>query len=286
MTSPLLSRLARCCVVSVFLSAGSASAAGFHFFKVEAVAATNDVGAVAGGRGFSTFSELVHLWAVAGDPALEGPFVREAWLESRSVGPVIGVVPPTFVDLVRPYGNALLVPWGSFVVGGEAATRTSFTTSWAQHLILNIPGYFQADPRRVYAGPTVGIGLNGTWWRDWKDVPDNPAMTGKLTGQAGLALGGTVRDTWYAQARATGRLDLFGDHQRELVVMGITGVSLDRVGVPFGVEITGELDQGDDNVHAAPATTWKAHGAFYWKLTPPYQTRLEEAVEREAPLPD
>lgn len=259
-----------------------AAAAGFHFFKVEAIGGVNSAGEAGAGLGFSTFSDLLHLWATVADPALDGPIVREAWLESRTAGPVIGVVPPAFGDLVRPYDNSLLVPWGSFTLGGEAATHTAFTTSWAQHLVLNLPGLAHADPRRLYAGPSVGLGLNGTWWHDWKDLPDNPVMTGKLTGQGGFVAGATLRDTVYAQARATGRLDLFNDHQRELVVMGVTGLSLERVGVPFGVEVTGELDLGNDNVHASDATTWKTHALLYWKLTPPFQTRLEEAVEREA----
>jgi hypothetical protein len=266
----------------LFVTAPSAEAAGFHFFKVEGLATVASAGDYAGGVGLSPFSDLFHGWVTFGDPAGDGRIVREGWIESRRLGPVLGVVPPDFEDMVPHRANAWIVPWSTWRAGGNADQRRSFELAFAQHAIVNGLAFAGADPRRAFVGPDLGVGLEGTWWRGWKDVDGANVMTGKLTGQAGLAAGVTVRDTWYAQARSTARIDLFGAHQTQWLTAGDMGIFLDRVGVPFGVEVRGELELGDDNVHARDEARWSALAMVYWKLTPPFQTRIEEAVEREA----
>lgn len=260
-----------------------AGAAGFHFLRADLIGGVSGHGAAGalpeGGIGVSAVSDAVAGWITFGDPA-EGPLVRAWRLESSWHGPVIGVVPRAFRGLVPPPAVPFAVPWVQAHVGGDAAARKLVEADVSGHYLLNVPGFWNVDPRRVYVGPSAGLGLNGTWWERWRDEADGYVMTGKVTGEAGLLAGITVRDTWYAQARAVGALDLFGRHQGNVNLAGVTGVFLDRVGVPVGVEVRGDLDHGDDTASIALETRWAVRASVFWKLTPPYQTRIEEDLER------
>ena len=257
----------------------SAHAAGFHFVRAEAIGGVTD-GVPEGGVGVSAFSDATCGWITFGDPANDGALVRAWRLESAWSGPELGVVPRLFRELVEPYAVPFAVPWVQAHLGGDAAAGKHLTADLSGHHLLNVPGFWGVDPRRAYLGPSLGLGLNGTWWRGWRDVADGVVMTGKVTGEAGLLAGVTVRDTWYAQARAVVHVDLFGLHQSNLGLAAVTGFFLDRAGLPVGLELRGELGRGDDTASTRRETRWAARAALFWKLAPPFQTKLEEAIER------
>ena len=256
-----------------------AEAAGFHFARAEVIGGMTE-GVPEGGVGASVVSDVLNGWITFGDPAVDGHLVRAWRIDSSFHGPVLGVVPPTFRGLVRPHDVRFAVPWFQGHLGGEAAAGKLVEADVSGHYVLNVPGFWNVDPRHAYIGPSAGLGLNGTWWEGWRGAPDGVVMTGKATGEAGFLAGVTVRDTWYAQGRAVLSLDLFGAHQKNLGVAAETGVFLDRVGVPVGVEVRGELDRGNDTVTTLPATRWAVRLGLFWKLTPPFQTKIEEGIER------
>lgn len=256
----------------------TADAAGYHFLKAEALYGVRP-DAPEAGVGLSLVSDALAAWVTFGDPARDGHLVRTWRLEGQSRGPVIGHVPPAFDPLVAQPRIAWLLPWTPLRVGGDADAGKDLEVDLSAHSLLNVPGFFGVDPRRAYAGPSVGLGVNGTWWDGWRGG-DTAVATGKVTAEVGLGGGVTLRDTVYAQARALGHVDLFGVHQVNLGVTATTGVYLDRVGLPVGVELRGELDAGNDNAALTPGTDWAVLTSVYWKLAPEYQTRIEERVER------
>ncbi|MDP2312553.1 MAG: hypothetical protein Q8P41_06575 [Pseudomonadota bacterium] len=257
----------------------TASAAGFHFVRAEVIGGVT--GQVPeGGVGASFISDALHGWATFGDPAVDRHLVRAWRVGSSFLGPVLGVVPPTFRGMVPRNDVPFALPWVQAHLGGEAAAGKLVEADVSGHYVLNVPGFWDVDPRRAYVGPSAGLGLNGTWWEGWRGDESGVVMTGKATGEAGFLAGVTLRDTWYAQGRAVVSLDLFGAHQSNLGVAATTGVFLDRVGIPVGVEVRGELDRGNDTVTTEPATRWAARLALFWKLTPPFQTKIEEDLER------
>ncbi len=257
----------------------TADAAGFHFLRADVIGGVT-AGVPEGGVGASAVSDALAGWITFGSPRLDGHVVRAWRFESSFHGPVIGVVPRAFRGLVDPYDVPFAVPWVQGHLGGDAAAGKLVEADVSGHYVLNVPGFWQVDPRIVYVGPSAGLGLNGTWWQGWRDQPEGVVMTGKVTGEAGLLAGVTVRDTWYAQARAVASLDLFGVHQSNLGVAGVTGVFLDRVGLPIGFEVRAQLDRGDDTASTRAETRWSMRASLFWKLTPPYQTRIEEDIER------
>lgn len=257
----------------------TAHAAGFHLARAELIGGVT-AGVPEGGVGASLVSDAVNGWITFGDPSADRHVVRAWRLDSSFDGPVLGVVPPTFRGLVRPHDVPFALPWLHAHVGGDAASGKLVEADVSGHYLFSVPGLWRVDPRRAYLGPSAGLGLNGTWWEGWRGAPDGIVMTGKLTGEAGLLAGVTVRDTWYAQGRAVVSLDLFGEHQSNVGAAAETGVFLDRVGLPVGVEVRGELDRGNDTVTTLPATNWAVRLGVFWKLTPPFQTKIEEDLER------
>jgi hypothetical protein len=181
-----------------------------------------------------------------------------------------------FVDLYDIDGElpAWLVPMSWSRMGGDALARKRFTWDPSQHLMWSLPGMFKVPARRFYLGPTAGLGLNLTWWERWKDEADETVCTGKLTGEAGAALGLHWRETLYAQGRGTFHYDLFGIHQRGLNAAAVAGVFLGKVGRPVGLEIKGELEQGNDTVTTREERTWTLRAAVYVK------SQLDEEVLR------
>lgn len=258
----------------------SAYAAGFHYLKAEAIVGVTDEATPEGGVGFSLVSDALSGRITFGAPRAGGHVVRGWSLEGETLGPVIGYVPPTFRGLVPDTSVRALLPWTPFRVGGDAGTGKAFEADLATHALFNVPGLWGVDPRHAYVGPSLGLGLNGTWWDGWRGE-DAPVMTGKLTAETALGGGVTVRDTWYAQGRALAHMDLFGTHQGGLGVSGATGVFLDRAGLPLGLEVRGDVTTGNDTVTTGAETDWGVFTSVYWKLSPEYQTRIEEQVERK-----
>ena len=264
----------------MLLLLSSAEAAGFHYVRAEAIGGLGDGEIAEGGVGASLISDIARGWITFGDPARDGHVVRAWRVSSAADGPVLGLVPRDFRGLVRPYDVPFVLPWLHGHVGGDALARKHVEAEVAGHYVLNVPGFWEVDPRRAHLGPTAGLALNGTWWDEWRDEPGPAVMTGKVRGEAGLVGGVTARDTWYAQAHAVASLDLFGIHQVNVGVAGVTGLYLARLGVPLGVEVRGELDRGNDTVTTRPETHWSLRTLLFWKLAPPFQTRIEERIER------
>lgn len=250
----------------------NADAAGFHFLRAELIGGAAEAVPEAG-VGVSALSDILAGWITFGDPATDGHVVRAWRVQSSFYGPVLGVVPPTFRGIVPPHDVPFAMPWVHASLGGDASTFRAFEADLAGHYLFNVPGLWELDPRRGYVGPSLGIGAEGTVWHD------APA-TGQAKAEAGFLAGVTVRDTWYVQARSVGSIDLFGDHRKSLDSAMVTGVFLDRVGIPAGVELRGELAHGDDTRSGELETSWAVRASVLWKLVPPFQTRIEENLER------
>ncbi|MFZ5481484.1 MAG: hypothetical protein ACOZNI_32280 [Myxococcota bacterium] len=264
-------------LLSAMVSA--AVAAGFHFLKAEGIYGVGEGGVPEAGAGVSLMSDSFGAWATFGSPGADGGVLRAWRLEGQPLGPVIGYVPPAFRGMVAQAANPRAIPWMPVRIGGDAAARKDLEIDVGTHWLVNAPGFWEIDPRHAYLGPSVGIGANATWWDGWRGG-DAPVMTGKLKAEAGFGGGLTLRDTWYAQGRARAWVDLFGGHQGGVSGAAATGVYLHRVGLPLGLELRGEIERGDDNVLAAPDTSWSLRAAVFWRLAPEYQTRIEEDIER------
>lgn len=261
---------------------GAALASGYHFLKVEGLAGYDDAGRVSGGVGLGTWSDLLGAWLSFGDPGADGWALRQAWVDVGPWGPTIGVVPPAFADIVDPPRLPWLLPWTRARVGSDMDHHRYAQALVQQAWVLNPLAWAGSDPQVAYLGPTAGLGLQADWWRDWREVTDLHVMTGKLSARGGLAGGLTLRDTWYVQASALAGVDLFGIHQVELGLAGVTGFFFDRLGLPLGLELEGRWLAGDDNAAVTWGSSWETRAGLYWKLVPPHRTRLEEEVSRRA----
>jgi hypothetical protein len=250
----------------------NADAAGFHFLRAEVIGGAAEATPEAG-VGISALSDILAGWITFGDPAVDGHVVRAWRVQSSYHGPILGVVPPTFRGLVPLYDVPFAIPWVQAHLGGDASTFKAFEADIAGHYLFNVPGLWELDPRRGYLGPSLGIGAEGTVW-------DGAPASGQAKAEAGFLAGITLRDTWYIQARTVGSVSLFGEHYTNLNTAAVTGVFLDRVGLPVGLEVRGELDHGGDTRSRAVETTWAVRAALFWKLVPPFQTRIEEQLER------
>lgn len=255
-----------------------AAAAGFHLFRLEAQGGFTDQADWSAGVGARFFSDALHARVALGDPAT-GPLLREAWLESRALGPVIGVVRPELADLVRERRVPWLLPWTAAALGGEAATRRRLVVDVSHHRVLNLAAFADVDSHAAWVGPSVGLGAESTWWVDYAGSGRDP-LRASLTAEAGFGGGLTLRDTWYLQAAAVTQVGLFGEHAWEARARGATGLSFERLGAPVGLELGGEVHHGDHNVTAEVRTTTSGRVSVWWQLAPPYQTRIEERVEQ------
>lgn len=255
----------------MLLLCAGAHAAGFHFLKGEAIVGVDATGGVEAGVGASMVSDAARAWMTFGDAPVG---VVKAWrIEARPEGPVIGWVPRDFRALYPAYPRPWLFRWTSARLGGDADLRQTAAGELTVNGLLNLPGFADVDPRHAYAGPSLAVGAHATAWR-------GAEATGSLTASAGLAAGITLRDTWYAQARGEGRVDLFGTHALDVGGSAITGLYFARAGLPVGIEVTGELHHGADRFDARPGTDWTLRGALYFKRTPQFQTPTEERIEQ------
>ena len=209
-----------------------------------------------------------------GDPSLDDDHrLKELWLECRYRGPVMGTMPFAMVmaledDEADKAPGPFVVPFRFWRIGVDHTSRRNGEWDWSDHLAFNVPGLFHRDPRRLLFGPTVGFGLNLTWWERWKDVADYTVNTGKVTAETGWVLGFDADNTLFAQARATAAVDLFGIHQSSLNMSGIAGFFLGRWHVPLGMEITAEMDRGNDTWDTLSHSTWSARAALVWRFLP------------------
>jgi len=275
------------------LLAAPAHAAGYHLLEVDAIyGAAEPTGGQATSRltesppeaGFGLYpiSDQFGFWITFGDPDESGDGhghrVKEWWIDGSWYGYPLGAPPPRIEadpDLETPF----IVPmtWGR--MGTDHTTRRSFVFDESYHLMLSLPGFWEVQPRQFHFGPTVGAGVNLTWWDRWKDTADTVVNTGKITGEAGWALGATWHDALFGQARATFHYDLFGIHQTNLGVAGVVGFFLGRLGKPFGFEVKGELDRGNDTVTTDLATSWCLRGVLFFRAPIPVRTETPELDE-------
>ena len=255
------------------------SAAGYHVLKADVHHGQSSAGSEETGFGFSLYSDEFATSFTYGSPNGDDRRLREAWLGGSWWGPVMGVVPTDFADLEERYDDLSrrrirgLMPYRFWRVGSNAEEHRKFSWDWSTHTVFNLPGAFGADHRRFLFGPTVGFGLNLTWWDRWRDSTDRIINTGKVTGEAGWVAGLAWQDV-YAQGRLTSSVDLFGQHQWSTNLAAIAGILLRKL--PFGLEFQGELTRGNDTVDLAEKTVWKALLALQFRLLPDQVSGSEE----------
>jgi len=256
-----------------------AQAAGYHVLKADVHHGQSSAGSEETGFGFSLYSDEFATSFTYGAPNDDERRLRDAWIGGSWWGPVMGVVPTDFADLEERYDDLSrrrvrgLMPYRFWRFGSNAEERRNLSWDWSTHTVFNLPGAFGADRRRLLFGPTVGFGLNLTWWDQWRDSTDRIINTGKVTGEAGWIAGLAWQDV-YAQGRITSSVDLFGQHQWSTNLAAIAGILLRKV--PFGLEFQGELTRGNDTVDLAERTVWKALLALQFRVLPDQVSGSEE----------
>jgi hypothetical protein len=245
---------------------------------------------VEAGFAASIFSDALVYWMTFGDRSTDGHRVKEAWLESHHYGPQLGVSP--LVSLEEDDSRKLPL-WldgvGWFRIGADHTVRKTFEVDASRHFVLTLPGFWDIPSERFHFGPTAGLGWNATWWENWKDRSDKTVATGKITAEVGWVLGAFGWDTVFVQGRTTLHYDLFGIHQTQLKLAAITGLYLDRVGVPLGIQFSGELDRGNDTVTTELLEWWSARVGLVYHMVPrarePSLEEMLEALESLQQLP-
>ncbi|MDP6934967.1 MAG: hypothetical protein QGG40_18745, partial [Myxococcota bacterium] len=199
-----------------------------------------------------------------------GHRVREWWFEGGVFGPQLGIEPEVFRDedeepVEMP---SFLFPFNWWRLGAEADTRRRFVYDTSNHMVLSIPGIWGVDGRLLHFGPSVGMGLNLTWWENWRDVATQVVNTGKITAEGGWVVGYGSGEGLYAQGRGTWHYDLFGIHQFNRETVGTAGVFLGGMGLPVALEIHGEHNLGNDTVTTELSEEWEARVVLVYKDVP------------------
>ena len=238
----------------------------------------------------SIFSDALVYWMTFGDRSTDGHRVKEAWLESHHYGPQLGRSP-----LLSPIEeeSRRLPLWlegiGWFRIGADHTVRKTFEVDASRHFMLTLPGFWNIPSERFHFGPTAGLGWNATWWDNWKDSSDKTVATGKITAEAGWVLGAIGWDTVFFQGRTTFHYDLFGIHQTQLTLAAITGLYMDRIKVPLGIQFSGELERGNDTVTTDLLEWWSARVALVYHMLPrtrePSIEEMLDALEDMQPVP-
>ncbi|MFH1467787.1 MAG: hypothetical protein ABIO70_25600 [Pseudomonadota bacterium] len=252
----------------------TARAAGFHLAKADLLGGISESGQIEAGLGLSLYSEELAGWVTFGDPAFDGGHrVKEWWFESRVRGPVMGTLPLSmetlgFEEPERVGRASLFMPVRAWRLGADHTTGRWLDWRWSGHGLLNTAAAWSADPRSLLFGPSLGLGVNLTWWQGWRGNDEKLINTGKLTLEGGWIAGFVLHDLFYTQVRLVARYDAFGVHQAELGVLGLTGLSLEQKGLPLGLELSGHLSHGDDTVSLRTATSWTVRIGLCYRLMP------------------
>lgn len=271
------------------LTAAPAEAAGYDLFKLEGRYGSSEQGAIEAGFGLFVVSDQLGFWLTLGEKDAggrgRGSLLKEWWLEGSWFGYQLGIPPVDELKLdkkriVRP---TLLFPYGWARFGQDRTTGRLLAFEGSQHLAMSIPGAWDKDARLVHFGPTAGFGLHLGWWDQWRDISPTTVATGKVTAEAGWIAGASWREILYGQARFTGRYDLFGVHQTAAGLAGVAGFFLGPLGEPLGLELKGELDVGNDNVHLANEQTWRVQVVLYIKADTP---RAPAALPDQLEIPE
>ena len=249
----------------------SASAAGFHYLRVAAIAGTNSEAAPEAGVGVSTWSDSAEAWVTfGGKPGAPG--VRSWRVQTGAFGPEMGLVPPAFEATSPPSTRPWLVTWAPTRLGGDPGRGVAVEVDQAAYAAINLPGSFGVDPRRALFGPVLGVAATATWWTA-------PTPYAVITRDVGAVAGLTLRDTIYAQAIGLARFGMFADEPPVLRGGAVAGVYLGRPLAPIGLEVRGDVEHGRVDASSARETRWSARASLYWRFAPEHRTRIEERVQ-------
>ena len=293
----------------VFAAAGTlphrATASGYYLLEAEARGGVTEDQRAEGGLGLSLYSDELSAWFTLGDSTVDGGRrMKEWWFESRTLGPIMGTLPVSmaaagFDEPARPGTKQLWIPFRSWRFGSDYSTGRWLEWDASGHLLANLGYLTRVSHRSLMFGPTLGVGANLTWWEGWRGNDTMLINTGKITAEAGWLAGLSLADAAYFQARATGWVDAFGLHQRQLRVAGVLGFQGASLGVPLGLELQWTWERGDDTVDLQPATSSTVMLAATWRLMPRSDRMDTEAIfealqdlatpdgeDRSSPLPE
>ena len=270
----ILRPILACALWTGALAPGGARASGYYLLEADLRAGVAEGPTAEGGLGLSLYSDELAAWVTVGDDSVSGGRrVKEWWIESRVLGPVMGTLPPSMAaagfDEPTRVGKAnLWIPFRSWSFGADYTTGRWLEWDASHHLLLNLTALTRFSHRRLLFGPTVGIGANLTWWEGWRGDDSRLINTGKISAEAGWVAGFCLGDVSYAQARLLTWVDAFGLHQHQLRFAGVLGVTGIERGVPLGIELQWELERGDDTVDALPGASSTVSLAATWRLMP------------------
>ncbi len=297
--SPALGGLA-----ALLLAPAAAQGSGYYLFEADLRAGSVEGAQWEGGLGLSLYSDELEALATIGDPDLGGGRrVKEWWLASRRLGPIMGNLPATmraagFAEEIRLGKQQLWIPFRSWSFGSDYTAGQWLEWDASHHLLVNLAALTRINHSSLLFGPTLGAGVNLSWWEGWRGNDDQLIATGKITAEAGWIAGICLADVGYTQARLLGWVDAFGIHQRQLRFVGVLGVSGVELGLPLGLELHWEFERGDDTVDTLPAASHSLMLAATWRLMPPRGEERKDALmdalralpeaggaERSVPLP-
>ena len=284
---------------------GVADASGYYLLEADLRAGAVEGPLAEGGLGVALYADELTAVGTIGDAAeTGGRRAKEWWIESRSLGPLMGTLPPAmqaagFDEEVRAGRKNLWIPFRSWAFGSDYTTGRWLEWDASHHLLANLASLTRVSHRSLLFGPTIGVGLNLSWWEGWRGNDERLINTGKITAEAGWIAGVCLADTVYTQARLLTWIDAFGIHQRQLRFAGVAGFTGAELGVPLGLELHWELERGDDSVDTLPRAHHTVMVAATWRLMPKASTVDSQAVldalrgletsddeQRSAPLDD
>ena len=274
---PPLQRLLASAVCAGLLSTGPAKASGYYLLEADLRAGVTEGPEAEGGLGLSLYSDELAAWVTIGDAsATGGRRIKEWWLDSRTLGPVMGSLPAAmeaagFDEPVRVGKENLWIPFRSWSFGADYTTGRWLEWDASHHVLINLATLTRVSHRSLLFGPTVGVGANLSWWEGWRGNDTRLINTGKITAEAGWIAGVCLGDISYAQARLLTWVDAFGLHQRQLRFAGVIGFSTIERGFPLGLELQWELERGDDTVDLQPHAATTIMLAATWRLMPSSQ---------------
>jgi hypothetical protein len=282
-----------------------AVASGYYLLEGDLRAGVVEGVQIEGGLGLSLYSDELEALVTVGDTGLSGGRrVKEWWLASRRLGPVMGNLPPAmraagFEEEIRVGKQQLWIPFRSWSFGSDFTTGHWLEWDMSHHLLVNLASLTRINHSSLLFGPTVGAGVNLSWWEGWRGNDEQLINTGKITAEAGWVAGICLGDVGYTQARLLTWIDAFGLHQRQLRFAGVAGFSGVELGFPLGLELQWEIERGDDTVDALPGRTHTVMAGVTWRLMPASATERRDGImdalrglpetrepERSPPLPE
>ena len=149
-----------------------AEAAGYHLLKLEGIYGTSEQDEVEAGFGAFVVSDQLGFWMTFGDREAGGPgrdsAVKEWWLEGSWYGFQLGApdLERLGLDEDEIPVPTVLFPYGFGRFGADRTQNKLLTVDYSQHLVFSVPGLWGQDARFFHVGPSLGLGVNTTWWDD------------------------------------------------------------------------------------------------------------------------